>query len=356
MSQERLVEEEFNLVHFYYEEIQADDLNSWTLESTERVRSIYEVIDGLDRQTSTHPLDELDIDDNPQMFVDRLLDAYPDHDEDFCVSLINGFSDSMKTRAREPAKYAVLILYDVSLLLYYTDSEEMTITKDSIPEQIPDEVSNRVKERLEYQSKVDSLNLDLLDYLRPWSDGLKLENVGVCQPPEGVGDTKLAATKEDYENIRVGTVTCDCEDENTDVVHATARYKPEDEDAYETDQWGYTETEPMPAMRLTDLSETESDLLETFVTVAVEKADGFAGFRETATKTNSLVDRLEEITLPDPDDVVDDLERYRDAVKRAEELDEKIQRTDDLIDEIVYDLYGLTDEEIKIVEETVADD
>jgi len=94
-------------------------------------------------------------------------------------------------------------------------------------------------------------------------------------------------------------------------------------------------------------------LVEAFVPVAVEKADGFAGFRETATKTNSLVDRLEAITLPDPDDVADDLERYREAVERAEELDEKIQRTDDLIDDIVYDLYGLTDEEIEIVEEAV---
>jgi type II restriction/modification system DNA methylase subunit YeeA len=40
-------------------------------------------------------------------------------------------------------------------------------------------------------------------------------------------------------------------------------------------------------------------------------------------------------------------------VERAAELDEKIERTDDLIDEIVYELYGLTDEEIEIVEETV---
>jgi hypothetical protein len=201
-----------------------------------------------------------------------------------------------------------------------------------------------------------SLNLYLLDYVKPYSEGPPLTNIGIYQPPEGVGDTKLAATKEDYENIRVGTVTCEREDESTVVIHATARYKPDDEDAYETDQWGYTETEPIPAMRLTDLTETEADLVEAFVPVAVEKADGFAGFRERATKTNSLVDRLEAITLPDPDDVADDLERYRDAVERAEELDEKIQRTDDLIDEIIYDLYGLTDEEIEIVEEAVADD
>lgn len=42
-------------------------------------------------------------------------------------------------------------------------------------------------------------------------------------------------------------------------------------------------------------------------------------------------------------------------MERAEELDEKIKKTDDLIDEIVYELYGLSDEEIEIVEEAVAE-
>ncbi|WP_159076980.1 hypothetical protein [Halococcoides cellulosivorans] len=131
MKQEHISEEEFNPVHFYYKEIQSDNLKSWILESPDRIRNIYEVIEGLDRQTSAHPLDELDIDDNPQMFVDKLLSSYPDHDEAFCTSLINDFGDSMKTRAREPGKYAVLILYDDSLILCHTDSEEMTITKDA---------------------------------------------------------------------------------------------------------------------------------------------------------------------------------------------------------------------------------
>ena len=40
---------------------------------------------------------------------------------------------------------------------------------------------------------------------------------------------------------------------------------------------------------------------------------------------------------------------------RAEELEAKIERTDDLIDDIVYELYGLTDEEIEIVESPVGD-
>jgi len=76
---------------------------------------------------------------------------------------------------------------------------------------------------------------------------------------------------------------------------------------------------------------------------------------ETATKTNSLVDRLRKLTLPDVDDVRAGLKSYTETVERAEELAAKIERTDNLINEIVYELYGLTDEEIEIVEETVAD-
>jgi type II restriction/modification system DNA methylase subunit YeeA len=92
-----------------------------------------------------------------------------------------------------------------------------------------------------------------------------------------------------------------------------------------------------------------------FVPVAADEAGGFTDFRETAPKTNSLVDRLRKLTLPAVDDVQAGLESYTETVERAEELEAKIKRTDDLIDEIVYELYGLTDEEIEIVEETVAD-
>lgn len=210
--------------------------------------------------------------------------------------------------------------------------------------------------RGDFTQDKEAINLSLMDYLGSYTTGPTLEQLGGYQPPKGIIDTILTGTKDDYENLRVGTVNCGRTNRETVIVNATARYKPENGDSYETDRWGYTETEPIPAMRLTDLSKIEADLIEVFVPLAVEEADGFAGFRETATKTNSLVDRLKAITLPDPDDVADDLERYNEAVQRAEELDEKIQRTDDLIDEIVYDLYGLTDEKIEIVEEAVNDD
>ena len=43
--------------------------------------------------------------------------------------------------------------------------------------------------------------------------------------------------------------------------------------------------------------------------------------------------------------------RLKDAVGRErEELERRIERTDREIDELVYELYGLTEEEIRIVE------
>jgi type II restriction/modification system DNA methylase subunit YeeA len=68
------------------------------------------------------------------------------------------------------------------------------------------------------------------------------------------------------------------------------------------------------------------------------------------------VDRLRKLTLPAVEDVREGLAGYIQTAERAAELEGKIERTDALIDEIVYELYGLTDEEIEIVEEAVGED
>ncbi|MFC7251924.1 Eco57I restriction-modification methylase domain-containing protein [Halomicroarcula sp. GCM10025324] len=201
----------------------------------------------------------------------------------------------------------------------------------------------------------NNLNLSLLDHLGSYSDGPTLADVGLTQPPKGSADSILKETTEQKPNLRVGEATVIRESDTTVEIRLTARYKPDDEDAYETDQWGYTETKPLPALRITDLTAMEADLIEAFVPVAVDEAGGFAGFRETATKTNSLVDRLRKLTLPAVEEVRDGLESYVQTTERAAELEEKIDRTDELIDEIVYELYGLTDEEIEIVEEAVGE-
>ena len=142
------------------------------------------------------------------------------------------------------------------------------------------------------------------------------------------------------------------------VMSVDISYKPDEDDPRETDSYGRLaedEFETYDAMVFTGLSDEQEALVRNFVPVAVDEAGGFAGFRRSATKNNSLVDRLEALTLPDVDATRDGLERYIDVKERADELDEKIEKTDALIDQIVYDLYGLTDEEIEIVEEAVSD-
>ncbi|MFB6142397.1 MAG: restriction endonuclease, partial [Halorientalis sp.] len=203
-------------------------------------------------------------------------------------------------------------------------------------------------------------NLSLRDHLGSYSDGQTLAEVGLTQPPEGSADSILQQTAADRPNLRVGRAEVVRESPTTVEIRLTARYKPAESGVYgdgdpETDQYGYAETDPLAALRVTDLSETEADLIEAFVPVAVDEAGGFAGFRETATKTNSLVDRLRGLTLPAVADVREGLASYRETKARAEELEAKIERTDDLIDEIVYELYGLTDEEIEIVEDAVGE-
>ncbi|AZQ14894.1 Eco57I restriction-modification methylase domain-containing protein [Halorubrum sp. PV6] len=204
-----------------------------------------------------------------------------------------------------------------------------------------------------FHSRKFRLNTNFRDYISDQRNK-SVTSMGLVQPVSKP-NSPLSDTAETYPNLRVGTARVDRESPNTVLVEATARYKPDDEDAHETDRWGYTETEYLPAFRITDLTEREADLIEHFVPVAVDEAGGFANFRETATKTNSLIDRLKAIELPDVDDVADDLENYLETKERAEELDAKIEQTDALIDEIVYELYGLTDGEIEIVEEAVGE-
>jgi len=97
----------------------------------------------------------------------------------------------------------------------------------------------------------------------------------------------------------------------------------------------------VPAMRFWDFGETERALVEAFVPAAAERGEGFADFRENATKTNSLLDRLRAIRLPDAGAVSEEVARYREVRERAAELDDRIAALEDAIDRIVARLYGV---------------
>lgn len=208
-------------------------------------------------------------------------------------------------------------------------------------------------ERLQLERSRKFLNTSLVSYISDDKAEIGVSDIGLLQPVDGVSRSIISGSSKSRLNLRIGSARVTRESSNTVLVEATARYKPENPDNYETDRWGYTETDFEPAFRITDLTEREADLIEHFVPVAVDEAGGFANFRETATKTISPLDRLKAIELPAINEVADDLENYLRTKERAEELDEKIEKTDELIDEIVYELYGLTEEEIEIVEEAV---
>nr|WP_241430123.1 DNA methyltransferase [Halococcus saccharolyticus] len=247
--------------------------------------------------------------------------------------------------------FEAYILGDTSLDEFNTFVD--TQLKESRSDVVHDLLSGIAVEMADLVAERKALNLDFADHLGTYGDGPTLGDL--YQPPAGLADSILTDTAAERENLRVGGVTV-AEAESKLVVRATSRYKPENPEECETDRWDYTETDPEPVMEFVGLSDAEYALIRAFVPHAVSEAGGFAGFRETATKTNSLVDRLEVLTLPDLSDVEDGLERYQRDKQRAEEFDKKIEKADELIDQIVYQLYGLNDEEIEIVEEAVVDD
>jgi hypothetical protein len=218
-------------------------------------------------------------------------------------------------------------------------------------------------EMLEYHADRNGYNLALLDYLGIPSDGIPDSIAGetlndLQMPVGGVVDTPLSKTTEDFNGLRVEDVSFD-DDNGRLVMTVDISYKVDDDDPRDTDRWDRlvgSEFESYEAMVFVGLSESEETLVREFVPIAVEKAGGFAGFRQDATKNNSPLDRLKELVLPDIEEVRDGIEQYIEVKEQTDKIDNKIKKTDQLIDEIVYDLYGLTDEEIEIVESAVQDD
>ena len=208
-----------------------------------------------------------------------------------------------------------------------------------------------------------AINLSLLDYLgistEGLSDSMKGETLGEkYMPISGAADSPLAKTSEDLDGLRIENVSFANKGAKL-VMSVDLSYKPTDEDSRETDSYGRLteeEFETYEAMVFTGLTDIEETLVQRFVPVAVDLAGGFAGFRQAATTNNSLYDRLEDLTLPNITKIRNGLEKYVSRKNEADELDEQIEKTDDLIDHIVYNLFQLSEEEKEIVEEAVQDD
>ncbi len=209
-----------------------------------------------------------------------------------------------------------------------------------------EELKELSKEQHKNQSKLKDINLKIKDYLGNYSNARSLNDF--YTPTEGLSETILTDTSADREKLRIGSVEFN-EQNNNLILKASVRYKPENESEFDDlDRWGYTETDLIPAMQFS-VDEKLETLIKEFVPVAVDEAEGFANFRETATKTNSIIDRLEKLTLPKLEDVESGLEKFIENKEKAEKLEREIQETDNEIDAIVFDLYDLTEDEVETV-------
>lgn len=207
---------------------------------------------------------------------------------------------------------------------------------------------------IERREERKNINLDLIDYLGDYEEGRSLTELSPI-PPEGRGESLLVKKDgefEKFERVRATESTVNMEG-STLTVKLIPYVKPKQEYLveYDTNSYDYATLDPIPAMRFNSLDENLAVLIEAFVPYAVDEAGGFAGYRDDAICSKSLIDRLSELTLPDQDDIAEELQQYREQLERAENLENEIRDTARLIDEIVYDLYGLTDEEIEIIEE-----
>ncbi len=156
-------------------------------------------------------------------------------------------------------------------------------------------------------------------------------------------DSPLTETTATRDALRLGDVSVESRAGEL-VFWATARYRPAEECA--TDSWGFTATEPIRALVVEgDELATWDDVLRWYVPRLVASD----GFTEEARKTISPLDRLESVRLPSFEPAA----AFVEACRAAAQLDAKIARMDAEIDQHVYQAYGLSADEIELVERLV---
>jgi len=76
--------------------------------------------------------------------------------------------------------------------------------------------------------------------------------------------------------------------------------------------------------------------------------------RISKAQTKTIWQKIAEVKIPEfSDEAKQGFLRYNFAMEKAKILDEEILKIDRAIDRLVYDLYGLTEDEVKVVEQSV---
>jgi type I restriction-modification system DNA methylase subunit len=241
---------------------------------------------------------------------------------------------------------------------------------DAAPEQadvVHDLLAQCAREMADLKAERQTYNLDLTNWITAPSDdeGVGLRDIGRYQPADGVTDTVLADKTDERAKLHIHHLFAetDATDGSYMVrVRAVARFKPEVErsswpdtvpEEAERDRNGYVMTKPTDVCVLYECDEIEAGLAVHWLEALDNRGEGYSGYRDNATSRDySLLNRVSNARFPNPSDksVRDALRPFLDSVQQANELDRQIRFTDGLIDQIVYRLYGLTDEEIAVVE------
>jgi len=192
-----------------------------------------------------------------------------------------------------------------------------------------------------------NLNLSVADQLGTYQETVSLSEMGFVQRVENVADTQLNETVDD-DDLRMVDAHLGSNPDGSVTIRIEIERKSADAGRGEYQSLG-----EIDALRISYLSDDEKALLEIFLPYAINNSDEVEGFQRTATLTITLLERLEDdqyLTVPAIDEVRDGLDRYKQIQSRAESLDAQIERAELLLDTLIYNLYGLTEEEIQVIE------
>lgn len=282
------------------------------------------------------------------------LSVVPDHIKDLPIAKISDISNSRKNDSYHEISNKIDEFVEEGVNNEIVDrcAEEIDDGNESV---VHDAISDLARMLTKYYQRYEQLNTSFDEYLGAYSETEKLSNIGLCQPANTQKDDIIRETTKEKDGLQSNDARVKRLSANSVEIQLRARFKPENQNSNELDQWGYTKTDYIPAIQILDVSEIQADLIEAFVPMAVEKGEGYANYRGNATKTISLIDRLMDIRLPIPRDVETGLNNYLKVRDERIKLDQYITRADDLVNLLIYELYHLNQEEIEIIESAVSD-
>lgn len=97
----------------------------------------------------------------------------------------------------------------------------------------PENLSEKAEKISKKKNQLSSINLNIRDYLTTSLDDPDGKTLGeMYMPVEGLSETILTDTKEDRDNINIGSVELE-EQSNSLILNVSVKYKPEDDEGFD---------------------------------------------------------------------------------------------------------------------------